>query len=126
MMTMRPFCGIDGELHVRAAGIDADLAQAAERAVAHHLVFAVGEGLRGRDGDGVAGVHAHRIEVLDRADDDAVVGEVAHHLQLEFFPAEHALFDQDFVDRREIEAALQDLVQFFAVVGDAAAACRPA
>ena len=37
------------------------------------LVFAVGERLRRGDGDRVAGVHAHGIEVLDRADDDDVV-----------------------------------------------------
>ena len=30
MMTMRPSFGIDGELHVRSAGIDADFAQAAD------------------------------------------------------------------------------------------------
>jgi hypothetical protein len=29
--------------------------------------------IAGRDGDRVAGVHAHRIDVLDRADDDEVV-----------------------------------------------------
>jgi hypothetical protein len=42
----------------------------------------------GRDGDRVAGVHAHRVEVLDGADDDAVVLVVAHDLHLEFLPAE--------------------------------------
>ena len=89
--------------------------------VAHHLIFAVGERLRGRDGDGIAGVDAHRIEVFDRADDDGVVRQVAHHFQLVFFPAEHALFDQDFMHGRKVEAALQNLFQFFAVVGDAAA-----
>ena len=114
-------CGIDGELHVRAAGIDADLAQAAQRAVAHHLVFAIGQGLRRCDGDGVAGVHAHGIEVLDGADDDDVVGEVAHHLELELFPAERAFFDEHFVDRREVEAAFQDGDEVLAVVSDAAA-----
>ena len=116
-----PVGRVDGELHVRAAGIDADFAQAAQRAVAHHLVFAVGERLRRRDGDGIAGVHAHRVEIFDGADDDAVVGEVAHHLQLEFFPAERALFHQHFVNRRKREAALQDLFQILLVVGDAAA-----
>ena len=116
-----PVGRVDGELHVAAAGIDADLAQAAQGAVAHHLVFAVGEGLRGRHGDGIAGVHAHRVEILDGADDDAVVGEIAHHLQLVFLPAERALFDQHFVHRAEREAALQNLDQLFLVVGDAAA-----
>ena len=90
---------VDGELHVRSAGIDADFAQAADGAVAHHLVFAIGEGLGGRDGDGIAGVHAHGIEVLDGTDDDDVVGEIAHDFELEFFPAERALFDEHFVDR---------------------------
>ena len=71
MITMRPVFGVDGELHVRAAGIHADLAQAADGAVAHHLVFAVGEGLGRGHRDGVAGVHAHGVEVLDGADDDA-------------------------------------------------------
>ncbi len=118
---MRPVCGIDGELHVRAAGIDADLAQTCERAIAHHLIFAIGQRLRGRDGDRIAGVHAHGIEILDGADDDRVVRLVAHHFQLEFFPAEHALFDQDFVHRGKIQAALQNLFELFAIVGDAAA-----
>ena len=109
-ITMRPFCRIDRELDVRSAGIDADLAQAAQRGVAHHLIFAIGERLRGRDGDGIAGVHAHRIEVFDGADDDGVVGQIAHDLQLEFLPAQHAFFDQHLVHGREIESALQNFV----------------
>ncbi len=64
---------VDRELHVRAAGVDADLAQDRERGVAQDLVFLVGQRLRRGHGDRVAGVHAHRVEVLDRADDDAVV-----------------------------------------------------
>ena len=112
---------IDGKLHIGAAGLDADLAHAGDGRVAHLLVLAIGERLRRRHGDGVAGVHAHGIEVLNRADDDDVVGEVAHHLELEFLPAEHAFFDEALVDRREIEAAGQNLHQLFAVVGDAAA-----
>ena len=112
---------IDGELDVRAAGLDANLANDGDGGVAHGLIFAVGERLRGRDGDGVAGVHAHGIEVLDGADDDDVVGEIAHQLQLVFLPAEHRLFQQHFVDRREIEAAREQFQQLFAVVGNAAA-----
>ena len=91
---------IDRELHVRAAGVDADLAQHRDRRVAHDLVFLVGQRLRRRDGDRVAGVHAHRVEVLDRADDDAVVLPVAHDLHLEFFPAEQRFLDQQLVRRR--------------------------
>ena len=61
------------------------------------------------------------IEILDRADDDDVVGQIAHHLQLELLPAEHGFFDQHFVHGREVEAARQQFQQLFAVVGDAAA-----
>ena len=112
---------IDGELHVRSAGIDADFAQAADGAVAHHLIFAIGERLRGSDRDRIAGVHAHRVEVFDGADDDDVVGEIAHHFELELFPAERALFDQDFVDGREVEPAFENGDEIFVVVSDAAA-----
>ena len=113
--------GVDGELDVGAAGFDADFAHDGDGGVAHLLVFAVGEGLRGGDGDGVAGVHAHGVEVFDGADDDDVVGEVAHDLELVFLPAEDAFFDEALVDGREIEAAGEDFHQLFAVVGDAAA-----
>ena len=89
--------------------------------VAHGLVFAVGERLRGGDGDGVAGVHAHGVEIFDRADDDDVVFDVAHHLEFVFFPAEDGFFDQRLVHGREIEAAGEDFHQLFAVVGDASA-----
>ena len=77
--------------------------------------------MRGSYGDGIAGVDAHRIEVLDGTHDDGVVGQIAHHFQLKFFPAEDALFDQYFVNRRKIEATLQNFGQVFAVVSDPAA-----
>ncbi len=112
---------IDRELHVRAAGLDADLAQDRDRGVAHQLVFLVRQRLRRRDRDRVAGVDPHRVEVLDRADDDAVVRLVADDLHLELLPADQALLDQEFVGRREVEAALADLLELVAVVGDAAA-----
>ena len=44
-------------------------------------------------------MHAHRIDVLDRADDHAVVGAVAHHLQLVLLPTGDALLDEDLADR---------------------------
>ncbi len=112
---------VDRELHVGAAGLDPDLAQHRDRGVAHDLVFLVGQRQRRRHRDAVAGVHAHRVEVLDRADDDAVVVFVADHLHLELFPAEHALLDQHFAGRRGVDAALDDLDELRLGVGDAAA-----
>ena len=112
--------GIDAELDIGTTGIDADLAQHCDRGIAQALVFLVGQGLRRRNRDRVAGVHAHRIEVLDRADDDAVVRGVADDLHLELLPAEHRLLDEDLVDRRQVESALDDLLELLAIVGNAA------
>ncbi len=113
--------GIDGELDVRSTGVDADLAQHGDRGVAHDLIFLVGQGLRRCDGYRVPGVHAHRVDVLDRADDDAVILPVAHHLHLEFFPAEQGFLDQELARRRAVESALAHFDEFVLVVGDAAA-----
>ncbi|MCY1522162.1 hypothetical protein D9M68_570070 [compost metagenome] len=113
--------GIDGELHVRAARIHADLAQHRDRRVTHDLVFLVGQRLGRRHGDRVAGVHAHRIQVFDGADDDAVVRLVADHFHFEFLPAQQRLFDQEFAGGRGFQAAAADGFEFFGVVGDAAA-----
>ena len=73
------------------------------------------------DGDRVAGVDAHRVEVLDRADDDDVVVAVAHHLQLVLLPPDHALLDEHLGDRAGVEAALDDRLELLDVVGDAPA-----
>ena len=113
--------GVDGELDVRPAGLDADAADDAPRHVAHALVFLVGQRQRRRHRDAVAGVDAHRIDVLDRADDDEVVGDVAHHLELEFLPADDRLLDEDLVHRAEVEPAARQLAELLDVVGDAAA-----
>src|SRR3954463_988845 len=64
-------------------------------------------------------MYAHGVDILDRADDDAVVRLVADHLHLEFLPAENALLDQHFVGRRGIETALHDLEELSLGVGDA-------
>ncbi len=44
-------------------------------------------------------MHPHRIEVLDGAHHDAVVGAVAHHLELELLPPCDGLLDEDLADR---------------------------
>ena len=46
---------------------------------------------------------------------------VAHDLELELLPAEHAALDQHLPHRRELEPAAHDLLVLVAVVGDAAA-----
>ena len=113
--------GIDAELHVAAAGLHADLAHDGEGSVAHHLVLGVGQGLGRGHGDGVTGVHAHGVHVLDGADDDAVVILVTHDFHLELFPAQHALLDHDFGHGTGGKAVTGHFFQVGHVVGDAAA-----
>ena len=79
---------VDRELHIRATRINADFTQHSQGSIAQDLVFLVSQRLRRCHRDGVAGVHAHGVQVFDRADDDAVVGLVAHDFHLVLFPAE--------------------------------------
>ena len=115
-----PVKRVDGELHVRATGVHADFAQDGDGGVAQQLVFLVGECLCRRHGDGVAGVDAHRVQVLDGADDDAVVLRVAHDLHLELFPADETFLNQQLLGRRQVQASAADLFHLLRVVGDAA------
>ena len=119
-----PGLRIDCELDVGTACFDTDFAQHRDRCRAHPLIFLVGQGQRRRDGDRIAGMDPHRVDILDRADDDGVVGAVAHHLHLIFLPAEHRFLDQHLVAGRRFEPAADDRLELLAVVGDAPA--RPA
>ena len=66
-------------------------------------------------------MHAHRVEVLDRADDDDVVGAIADHLELELVPAAHRLLDEHLPDRRLGQAALHLTAQRGEVLREASA-----
>ena len=119
MTTTSPLAGFTANWMLRPAGVDADAPDARERLVAQALVLHVGEGLRGRDGDRVAGVHAHGVEVLDRADDDHVVGVVAHHLELVLLPPRDRLLDEDLRHRAGGEPVRGDRAQLVGVGGEA-------
>ena len=97
----------------------------AMRDVAHVLVLAVGQRHRRRDGDRVAGVHAHRVEVLDRADDHDVVVPVAHQLELVLLPAEDRLLEQHLGGRAGLQPGAGDAAQLGLVVRDARSRRRP-
>ncbi len=66
-------------------------------------------------------MHPHGVDILDGADDDAVVVLVADDLHLVLLPAEHQFLDQHLAGRRGVEPALDDLQELLAVIGDAAA-----
>ena len=69
-------------------------------------------------------MHAHRIEIFNRADDDAVVLLVAHHLHLNFFPTDQGFLNQQFVRRAGFKTAFANRQKLLLVVGNPAA--RPA
>ena len=79
---------IDCELHIRAAGVDSNFTQYRQGGVTHDLILFIRQGLCGRHGNRIARVHAHRVEVFDRTNDDAVIVFIAHHFHLKLFPAE--------------------------------------
>ena len=116
-----PGVRMHAELDVRAARLDTHGADHRKALIAEHLVLLVGQRLDRGHRDGVTRVHTHRVEVLDGADDDAVVGAVAHDLHLVLLPAKERFFHEDFADRGQVESALGDLFELLAVVADAAA-----
>ena len=66
-------------------------------------------------------MNPHGVEVLDRANDDAVVRVIPDDLHLEFLPAQDRLLDQHLGHRRQPQARGQHLDELFAVVADPAA-----
>ena len=94
-----PIARIDGELHVRSTARHADFLEDGKRGIAHALVLHVRERLGRRDGDRIARMHAHGVEVLDGADDDAVAGRIAHDLHLVFLPTDDGFLDEDLASR---------------------------
>jgi hypothetical protein len=73
MTIIRPSAGLTANCTFEPPVSTPILRRYRDRGVAHALIFLVGQRLRRRHGDRIAGVDAHRVEVLDRADDDAVV-----------------------------------------------------
>ena len=67
------------------------------------------------------GMHAHRIEVFNGADNDAVVRLVAHDLHFKFLPAQKRFFDQNFRNGRQLQPAPRHDFKFLAIIGNAAA-----
>ena len=64
---------------------------------------------------------AHRVHVLDGADDHGVTRLVAHHFHLEFLPADERLLDKDLVVERRLESARDDFAELVRVVRDSTA-----
>ena len=103
---------IHGKLHIGAAGLHAHPADAGKCGVAHFLVLGVRQCHCGCHRDAVPRVNTHRVDVLDRADDHAVVRTITHHLELVLLPALDRGFDQHLVDRARRQTRRNDVFEF--------------
>ena len=111
--------GVQGELDI-APTLDTQCVDDGDRRVTQHLVLDVGEGLGGSEDDGVAGVHAHRVEVLHGAHHHGVPGTVSHHLVLDLLESGDRLFDEALIDRGEFQALAHHAHQICLVIADPA------
>jgi hypothetical protein len=68
------------------------------------MILRVGQGLRRCDHDVVPRVDPHPQHVLHVADDDAVVGAVAHYLVFNLLPPSEVLFNEDLMSHGAVEA----------------------
>ena len=128
-----------GELDVGAAD-DADVLDDPVGLALQLRLEILVDGQHRRGAEGVAGVDADGVHVLDEADGDHVVvlvadhlqlqllpaedgllDEVADHLQLQLLPAEDGLLDEDLVDEGSLQAAGHDHFELFLVVDQSAA-----
>ena len=112
--------GVQGKLDV-APAFDFQLPDDFQCAVPEQVILFIGQGLAGTHHDGVAGMNAHRVNVLHIAYRDDRVGVVPHDLVLDLFIAPDALFHQHLMDRRELQSVFHDFPQLGHVVGKAAA-----
>ena len=122
MTTWRPVAGSTANCTLDPPVSTPTRRSTAKAALRHLLVLRVAESLCGSDGDGVTGVHPHRVQVLDGADHHAVVGPVPHHLELELLPAHDRLLDQDLGDGAGFQAGRSHALELLSGGSDARAA----
>ncbi|OPY85001.1 MAG: hypothetical protein A4E71_02346 [Smithella sp. PtaU1.Bin162] len=70
---------------------------------------------------GVAGMHAHGVDIFDEADRNHLIFSIAHHFEFQFFPSQYRFFHQDLADQTCRYAAAGDGTQLFQIVNHAAA-----
>ena len=104
-----------------AAALHAQLVDDFQGGGAEHLVLFVRQRHSGGDDDGVAGVHAHRVQVLHRAHGDGVALAVTHDLELDLFPPGDGLLHQNLGDGGQSQAVGRHFPQLLLVVDNAAA-----
>ena len=63
-------------------------------------------------------MHPHRVEVLDRADDNDVIAVITHQLEFVFLPSEDRLLEKYLGGRACLESCAGDASQVGLVVGN--------
>ena len=105
-----------GDAILFAACFDANLAQDVDGGVPQALVFLVSQGLGRSDGNRVAGVDPHGIDVFDETNRDHLVLGVPHHFQFQFLPAQNRFFKHDLTDKACIQSRFGQFFQVFGIV----------
>ena len=80
-----------------------------------------GDCQHGRRAEGIAGVYAQRIDILNKAHCNHVVIGVTNHLQLQLFPAQYRFLYENLSYKAGLEASGAYSLQFFFIVNQAAA-----
>jgi len=62
-------------------------------------------------------MHAHRVQVLDRTDNNNIIFRIPHDLELIFLPPDDRLLDQDLVDHTGLDTAGRYLAQLVERMG---------
>ena len=112
--------GVKSKLNI-ASALDLQRANDLQRTVAEHMIFLIGERLRGTNDNGVACVDSHGVDVLHVTDGDGSVVFVAHHLVFDLLEALDALLDQNLMNRRERQGVFHHWQKFFLVIRKSAA-----
>ena len=66
-------------------------------------------------------MHAHRVEIFNRANDNAIVRFIANNFHFKFFPTQNAFFNKHFIRWRGVDAAFDDFNELGLIISDAAA-----
>ena len=90
---------MEAELNIRAPSLDPNLPDDRERSVPHHLILLVRQSLRGSDRNRVPGMNPHGIQILNRANNHAIVRVIPHDLHFKFLPPEQAFLNQHLAHR---------------------------
>ena len=105
------------KLDVGGPAGDADRPDNPAAHIGQVAVFRGRQRLGRRHHDTVPGVHAHRVHILHRGNNNGVVNAVSHHLKFYLFPTEHRLFHQYFADGAGFNPFRQKFPKFLRIVG---------